>query len=84
MFGDSPLDRFAGLAADYDTWPTAPNAIVIGAESAGHLVGIAAATLSRNWHAAVHISLVTSGHMPTSRPSLPSPSFTGAASDGWS
>lgn len=45
MFGDSPLARFAGLAADYATWPTAPNAIMVGAHTGGHLVGVATATL---------------------------------------
>lgn len=45
MFGESALDRFTGLAMDYAAWPTAPNAIVFGAQAAGHLVGVAAATL---------------------------------------
>ena len=45
MFGDSPLARFAGLASDYATWPSAPNPMLIGAETEGHLVGVALATL---------------------------------------
>jgi len=45
MFGESALARFAGLASDYAEWPSAPNPVLIGAEAAGHLVGIALATL---------------------------------------
>lgn len=45
MFGDAATARFAGLAADYAAWPTATGAIVLGAEAAGHLVGVATATL---------------------------------------
>lgn len=45
MYGESPLARFAGLADDYATWPSSPHPILIGAEAAGHLVGVALATL---------------------------------------
>jgi ribosomal protein S18 acetylase RimI-like enzyme len=46
MYGDSPLARFAGLANDYATWPSpSSHPILIGAEAAGHLVGVALATL---------------------------------------
>jgi ribosomal protein S18 acetylase RimI-like enzyme len=45
MFGESALARFAGLASEYEAWPSAANPIVIGAEAAGHLVGVALATL---------------------------------------
>ncbi len=45
MFGESALARFAGLASDYAAWPSSPNAILIGAETAGHLVGVALTTL---------------------------------------
>jgi ribosomal protein S18 acetylase RimI-like enzyme len=45
MYGESPLARFAGLADDYATWPSSSHPILIGAEAAGHLVGVAFATL---------------------------------------
>ncbi len=45
MYGDSPLDRFAGLADDYATWPSSSHPMLIGVEAAGHLVGVALATL---------------------------------------
>ena len=45
MFGESPLARFIGMAHDYETWPSAPNPIVLGVEAGRHLVGVALATL---------------------------------------
>jgi GNAT superfamily N-acetyltransferase len=45
MYGDSPLARFAGLADDYAAWPSSSHPILIGVEAAGHLVGVALATL---------------------------------------
>jgi GNAT superfamily N-acetyltransferase len=45
MFGDSPIDRFSGLAADYAEWPSASDPVVLGVEAGGHLVGVALATL---------------------------------------
>jgi hypothetical protein len=45
MFGESSLARFTGMAHDYESWPSAPNPIVLGVEAGGHLVGVALATL---------------------------------------
>jgi GNAT superfamily N-acetyltransferase len=45
MFGDSALARFAGMVHHYETWPDAPNPLVLGASTGGHLVGVAFATL---------------------------------------
>jgi hypothetical protein len=41
MFGESPLDRFVGLAEQYESWPWATHAIVVGAEVYENLVGVA-------------------------------------------
>lgn len=45
MFGDSALARFAGMVHHYETWPDAPNPVVLGASTGGHLVAVAFATL---------------------------------------
>ena len=45
MFGNSAVARFAGMARSYETWPHAPNPLVVGAKAGGHLVGVVLATL---------------------------------------
>jgi ribosomal protein S18 acetylase RimI-like enzyme len=45
MFGESALDRFAGMAREYSTWPWASNPVGIAAEVGDSLVAVAIATL---------------------------------------
>jgi ribosomal protein S18 acetylase RimI-like enzyme len=50
MFGASPLDRFVGMAEQYDSWPWGSNPVVVGAEVRGSIVGVAMATLPGACH----------------------------------
>ena len=50
MFGESLLDRFVGLTEQYASWPWTSNAVVVGAEAHGNVVGVALATLPGECH----------------------------------
>ena len=50
MFGESPLDRFAGMTREYSTWPWQSNPVAIAADVGGALVGVAVATLPGACH----------------------------------
>ena len=50
MFGPSPLDRFVGMAEQYEAWPWGSNPIAVGAEVDGSIVGVATASLSGACH----------------------------------